>query len=100
MNQISQEIKPVIDCPQWQAPNRCLVAGVTVSPGVCRHCLEKKLGGEHLKKTQALPVRGMGDIIAAATTAIGIKPCGGCKERQAKLNQLFPLNQPQGEVVP
>lgn len=32
--------------------------------------------------------RGWGDRVAAVTTALGIKPCPGCKERQAKLNQL------------
>lgn len=34
--------------------------------------------------------RGLGDTIAKATKAIGIKPCGGCKKRQAKLNKLIP----------
>lgn len=33
---------------------------------------------------------GLGDTIAKITTAIGIKPCGGCKERQAKLNAAVP----------
>lgn len=34
--------------------------------------------------------RGLGDTIAKATKAVGIKPCGGCKRRQAKLNELVP----------
>lgn len=34
--------------------------------------------------------RGIGDTIAKITTALGIKPCGGCKERQAKLNKILP----------
>lgn len=34
--------------------------------------------------------RGLGDTIAKFTEAIGIKPCGGCKERQAKLNEIVP----------
>jgi hypothetical protein len=29
---------------------------------------------------------GLGDVVAAVTKAVGIKPCGGCKERQAALN--------------
>lgn len=37
---------------------------------------------------------GLGDTIAKITTAIGIKPCGGCKERQAKLNAAVPYAQP------
>ncbi len=34
--------------------------------------------------------RGLGDTIAKATRAVGIKPCGGCKDRQKKLNEIFP----------
>jgi len=29
---------------------------------------------------------GLGDVIKRATTSIGIKPCGGCAERAARLN--------------
>ena len=29
---------------------------------------------------------GLGDVIKRATSAIGIKPCGGCAERAAYLN--------------
>ena len=29
---------------------------------------------------------GLGDVIKRATSAIGIKPCGGCAERAARLN--------------
>lgn len=31
----------------------------------------------------------VGDAIARVTTALGVKPCGGCKERQKALNTLF-----------
>jgi len=34
--------------------------------------------------------RGLGDTIAKLTKSVGVKPCGGCNKRQAKLNQLFP----------
>jgi len=33
--------------------------------------------------------RGLGDTIAKATKAFGIKPCGACKKRQEKLNKMF-----------
>ncbi len=36
-------------------------------------------------------MRGLGDVVAKVTSAVGIKPCGGCKERQAKLNKSFPF---------
>ena len=34
--------------------------------------------------------KGLGDTIAKVTSAVGIKPCGGCKKRQEKLNKIFP----------
>lgn len=36
--------------------------------------------------------RGLGDTIAKATKAVGIKPCGGCKKRQDWLNEKFPYS--------
>jgi hypothetical protein len=30
---------------------------------------------------------GLGDVIKRATYAAGIKPCGGCEQRAAKLNR-------------
>ena len=35
--------------------------------------------------------RGLGDVVAAATNAVGIKPCGGCKARQEALNKAVPF---------
>jgi len=40
-----------------------------------------------------IPSRGLGDTIAKVTKAVGIKPCGGCKARQAKLNKLVPYKE-------
>ncbi len=34
--------------------------------------------------------RGLGDTIAKMTSAVGIKPCGGCKQRQEWLNKKIP----------
>lgn len=50
------------------------------SLGTCRQCPE--YDG---------PPRGAGDLVAAVTKAVGIQPCGGCKERQKKLNAMLPL---------
>lgn len=33
---------------------------------------------------------GVGDVVAGATKAVGIKPCGGCQKRQAALNKATP----------
>ena len=38
-------------------------------------------------------MRGLGDAIARATTAVGIRPCGGCKKRQEALNRLVPFKE-------
>lgn len=40
--------------------------------------------------------RGLGDTIAKVTSAIGIKPCGGCKKRQELLNKLIPYGEIKG----
>jgi hypothetical protein len=37
---------------------------------------------------QVKKVKGLGDVIAALTSAVGIKPCKGCKRRQAWLNKI------------
>ncbi len=29
---------------------------------------------------------GLGDVIKRATSTVGIKPCGGCQQRAARLN--------------
>ena len=33
---------------------------------------------------------GLGDAVAAATKAVGVKPCGGCQRRLAALNRATP----------
>lgn len=37
------------------------------------------------------PSRGMGDVIAKITNAVGIRPCGGCKKRQEAINRALPF---------
>lgn len=36
-------------------------------------------------------INGLGDVVAAATKAIGIKPCGGCQQRREALNKIVPF---------
>ena len=38
-----------------------------------------------------IPMAGLGDVIARMTRVVGIKPCGGCKQRQEALNKLVPF---------
>jgi hypothetical protein len=51
--------------------------------------------------TQAVHfLTGLGDVVSIATSAVGVKPCGGCKQRQEKLNQIFPFNRESVIVQP
>jgi hypothetical protein len=43
------------------------------------------------KDAPANKLRGLGDVIAAATKAVGIKPCEPCRKRQEALNRLVPF---------
>ena len=36
-------------------------------------------------------IKGLGDVIAAGTSVLGIETCEGCNKRKEKLNQLFPF---------
>jgi hypothetical protein len=55
------------------------VYGAQPSAAVCAQC-EFRNG-----------LRGLGDAVAVVTTAFGIRPCGGCKERQSALNAAVPF---------
>jgi hypothetical protein len=61
--------------------------------------LETKTTGETTQARPGVPYRmrlpgfvtgeevGLGDVIRRATSAVGIRPCGGCARRAAALNQ-------------
>ena len=36
-------------------------------------------------------IKGLGDVIATITDAVGIEQCEGCKKRQEKANKLYPF---------
>lgn len=36
------------------------------------------------------PARGLGDVIASATKAVGVDPCAPCQRRREALNQILP----------
>lgn len=36
-------------------------------------------------------IKGLGDVVATVTDALGIEQCEGCKQRQDKLNKLVPF---------
>jgi hypothetical protein len=52
------------------------------------------------EKAEPKPIRGLGDVVAAATSAVGIRPCAGCKKRQESLNRLLPFGDPPPPAAP
>lgn len=52
------------------------------------------------KKRTKKQIQGLGDVVAAVTSAVGIEPCEDCKERQFKLNRLFNFKKVKSEMTP
>ena len=48
---------------------------------------------------QDLGVGGLGDLIAKVTDTLGIEQCEKCKERQSRLNRLFPWLKASRDVT-
>jgi hypothetical protein len=42
---------------------------------------------------------GLGDVVKAFTSSLGIKQCEGCSRRQKFLNNAFPFNNSKGEMT-
>ena len=54
---------------------------------------------EHAERSAAEVERvKIGDVIAGMTSALGIKPCGDCKKRQAALNTVD-TTQPTVDII-
>lgn len=51
------------------------------------------------KRKTKKEIQGLGDVIAAVTTAVGIEPCVECKERQFNLNRLFNFKKVKSEMT-
>jgi len=64
----------------------CALHSRTCSHGVCRACLDNTAPGQWPPASSILQRARIGTRIKKATTAIGIKPCGGCKRRAQILN--------------
>ena len=52
------------------------------------------------KKRTKKEIQGLGDVVAAVTSAVGIEPCLDCKDRQFKLNRLFNFKKVKSEMTP
>ena len=42
------------------------------------------------------PMRGLGDLVARATSALGVPTCASCEQRQALLNSMFSFRHGRG----
>jgi hypothetical protein len=78
-------------CAHWQdigTPHggKCALHDKTCSFGVCRACLDNTATGQFPTASTLLQRARIGTRIKAATTAIGIKPCGGCQKRAQRMN--------------
>lgn len=52
------------------------------------------------KKRIKKEIQGLGDVIAAVTSAVGVEPCDDCKDRQFGLNRLFNFKKVKSEMTP
>lgn len=68
---------------------QCAKRNLLISAGVKWSCEKGALDVDEWDTSKRS--RGIGDMIAKATAAVGIKPCGGCKGRQKTLNRIFPF---------
>jgi hypothetical protein len=59
--------------------------------------IQKKRWSKMMEGKPYIPSRGVGDTIAKITSAVGLKPCGGCKQRQEWLNKKLPYKQNESD---
>jgi len=52
------------------------------------------------KRKTKKEIQGLGDVVAAVTSAVGIEPCDNCKDRQFSLNRLFNFKKVKSEMTP
>ena len=50
-----------------------------------------RLFGGGKKRKKGKRYRGLGDVVKAGTSAVGIQQCDACKRRQAWLNRKVPF---------
>ena len=51
------------------------------------------------KRKTKKEIQGLGDVIAAVTSAVGIEPCEGCENRKFTLNRLFNFKTVKSEMT-
>ena len=51
------------------------------------------------KRKTKKEIQGLGDVIAAVTSAVGIEPCEGCENRKFTLNRLCNFKTVKSEMT-
>ncbi len=115
---------PVVDCQHWavggnfpvcrqdldvagcaECPSRLSRNGDFANPPLLDGGVSQKAAERPARRSNPSPSpapsepakggwRGLGDVVASVTSAVGIKPCGGCGKRREALNRLVPFKQP------
>ena len=108
---------PIVDCVNWRLRNRESVCKVDRDVTACATCDARATRNGNVVDPPIFDVtvsaparaalvadpepdpepsrwRGLGDVIASATKAVGITPCGGCQQRREALNRLVPFAEP------
>jgi len=107
---------PIVDCKQWRVVHGIAECGKALNLDECASCSSRiSRDGNFIdppivgngRVTVSAPAaitatdavsdssknhwRGLGDVVASATKAMGIKTCGGCAARREALNKLVPF---------
>lgn len=100
---------PIIDCKSWRVLGDTPDCAKGLDLSQCAACQSRETRGGNIAKppirvrmpgdAPALPpapktsepMRGLGDAVARVTTALGVKPCMSCKQRQEMLNRMIPF---------
>ena len=94
---------PIMDCKSWRVAGTSPFCVKNLDASKCAICQQREtrngnyldppiMFGEQATVEQPMFGRrpGMGDVVAAATNAAGIKTCGGCARRKAAMNKATP----------
>lgn len=91
-----QPATPLVTFGNMQHPQAPWVSANPSPEGIVVHCSRCGALATVATPNQANQIalqhrqHGLGDVVAAATKAVGIKPCTPCEARQRALNGWFP----------
>lgn len=99
---------PLCECPaagfckrhqMKKTPNEHRICSGARGASICVkffEAWERGEAGATAPKTPIEPgqvIRGLGDLVSRGLSAVGVKPCAGCKKRAAKLNHWLPARR-------